>query len=260
MLQMNPLKKVLDNTPKSVYNILNKDGEGFDLSSIPYGGIHNKQPLSSTLWYYYEKVKDVYEKNPSFFNNPPIFAGGYFRDIAWKREWPNDLDLFFNSYGMETSEAEDNLCLFMSELDLPFTEINKAEYAGINPMRIFDIFTLEPRVRTKLQIILKDLGPPSDDPLYVVSDFHYNHGKAALSVKGPAEVHYHGHAIAGLEHKIHVQYRERGFIKCFASLGSADFKQVDYTKNLLDQVKEKTEERAKDLEKLRSKIPGWWPL
>lgn len=232
---MTSLKKVLDKTPKGVYNICKKDGEGFDLSSIPFGrypqGTFRKQDdnregndsaMADTLWPYYKLVRDTYNADPSLFPTPPVFSGGFFSDIVFGR-WPSDLDLFFNSYGMENEEAEDNLCLFLTKMGLGFSEyVAKEQYSrmgitakeqGSGTFRVFNCVPL-PTARCHIQAILKDMGPPEDDPLYVTKDFHYNHSKAALAIVGEPEVHYHGHAVAGWEHSIHVQYREGGHAKC----------------------------------------------
>ena len=219
---MSHLKKLLDKTPKQVYNISKKDGEGFDLSSIPLQEGTSFRPAASepfvrTLWDNYKIIKDQWDKDPSLFPNPPVFSGGFFRDIVWGRNWPADLDLFFNSHGMTKEEAEDNLCLFLVQAGLRFTEQDNARYAGksgLNSFRVFNCETNRAEHRCHLQVILKDLGPPEDDPLYVTNDFHYNHSRAALSVVGDPEIHYHGHAVAGWEHRMHVQYREGGMNKC----------------------------------------------
>lgn len=240
---MPALKKVLDKTPKGVYNICKKDGEGFDLSPIPFGRYPqvtfytkadniregNDSAMADTLWPYYKLVRDTYLSDPSLFPSPPVFSGGFFSDIVFGR-WPSDLDLFFNSYGMEKEEAEDNLCLFLTKLRLGFYELDDFNYVGLGSFRVFNCNPL-PEARCHLQTILKDMGPPDpDDPLYVTKDFHYNHSKAALSVVGPAEIHYHGHAVAGWEHSIHVQYREGGHAKCrdkFFGAGGFKFVKMD---------------------------------
>lgn len=221
---MSALKKVLDSTPKRVYNIRRKDGEGFDLSSIS-----EMSPLADTLYTYYKRVRETYEANTDLFPTPPVFAGGFFRDILWDNFWPADLDLFFNSHGMDPNEAEDNLCLFLHKLGLEYQEVKNEEYAGLNSMRVFNCVGI-PGTRAYLQAILKDCGPPSKDPLYVTEDFHYNHGKAVLSVVGEPEIHYHGHAVAGHLHKIHAAYGEKGMKKCKDKFyGYRDFKQIDFS-------------------------------
>ena len=218
---MSHLKKLLDNTPKQVYNIFKKDGEGFDLSSIPlqeetFFRPASSEPFVRTLWDNYKIIKTQWDKDPSLFPNPPVFSGGFFRDIVWGRNWPNDLDLFFNSHGMTNEEAEDNLCLFLVRAGLRFTEQDNARYAGKEGFNSFRVFNCENNQehRCMLQVILKDLGPPEDDPLYVTNNFHYNHSRAALPVVGEPAIHYHGHAVAGWEHRMHVQYREGGMDKC----------------------------------------------
>lgn len=238
---MTSLKKKLDNTPKQVYNIYKKDGEGFDLSSIPSQEVNRPEfleALETTLAEAYVLFRDAYEKNPTLFPNPPVFAGGFFRDIVWKvGMFPADLDLFFNSYGMEKEEAEDNLCLFLSTLGVTFSELGNSEYAGDpKTFRVFDLKTL-PNSFGHVQVILKDMGPPSDDPLYVTEDFHYNHAKAALSVVGEPVVHYHGHAVFGWEQKCHVAFREKGLDKCRTLFRLKEkFKTLDLTDPLNEKL------------------------
>ena len=218
---MTPLKIKLDKTPKEVYNILNRDGErSIDLSHFPrafefpindYGGAR-EEAIRATLQHWYFKVKDVYDSDPLLFPNPPVFSGGFFRSLIYGL-WPKDLDLFFNSYGMTPEEAEDNLSLFMAKMNESFEEKDNASYAQtLGSFRVFDFFVVQGTC-CPLQIILKDMGPPSDDPLYVTEDFHYNHGKFALSVTSP-EVHIHSHAVAGFRHKMHVYNSDSGLKKC----------------------------------------------
>jgi hypothetical protein len=217
---MTLLKKTLDKYPKEVYNILSRDGErSIDLShfprmftaAIPAVQEAREEGIRATLELWYNKVTDGYNSNPSLFVSPPVFSGGFFRDIIFGG-WPNDLDLFVNSHGLSPEEAEDNLCLFLSSLGEKFTEDDNPEYAGNNAMRVFDFPATAGEV-CKFQVILKDMGPPSDDPLYVTEDFHYNHGKFALSVTSP-EVHIHSHAVAGFRHKMHVYNSDSGLKKC----------------------------------------------
>lgn len=242
---MSTLKKKLDKTPKQVYNIVKKDGEGFDLSSIPFG--YSKTPdyndtnyarvarelrLVPVLWDSYRLVKKTYEENPDLFSNPPVFAGGFFRDIVWGIAYPKDLDLFFNSYGMENAEAEDNLCLFLSKMGLSFKERDYNEYEGSmeGVFRVFDLETVRGH-RCPVQAILKDMGPPEDDPLYVTKDYNYNHSKIALSVAGEPEIHIHGHAVFGWEEMCHVQFGPKGFDKCDNNFPRSRFQRLDLWKD-----------------------------
>lgn len=225
---MSNLKKILDNTPQKVYNICIEDGEGFDLSPIPFSLCRpeRRQPISRCFWNYYSRVKQVYDSNPSLFPTPPVFSGGVFRSIVFGG-FPGDIDLFFNSYGMEDHEAEDALCLFLHKLSIPYEESCNAEYAGIQGFRVFNCYIVSEFFT--LQAILKDMGPPQENPLYVTEDFHYNHAKAALSIEGPPLVYFHGHAVAGWEHKIHVQYRDGGFDKIRTTIGMTNFKLLNLT-------------------------------
>lgn len=291
------LKKALDKVPKSVYNIRRKDGEGFDLSSIPnkFNRAAVEPYFQQTLFNSYSLIKQAYEDDPSLFVAPPVFAGGFLRDILWAK-WPNDLDLFVNSHGLDPTEAEDNLCLFLSKLGVRYQEhcpaFDNAQYARMKIeskadwSTVFRVFNLidneihlplgeERTIMCHTQIILKDLGPPQDDPLYVTNDFHYNHGKAALSVAGEPEIHYHGHAMGGFTHNVHLQYREGGFTKCDEMERSFTYEQrlkvqrLDLTKpitpeSLLDSVKRKTEERNQQLKEFlgsdrnKSSVPLWY--
>lgn len=238
---MKSLQKVLDNTPKAVYNIFKKDGEGFDLSSIPVKNVSGDPFLRSgpdiknrnteTLWMYYRRVRATYEADPSLFPTPPVFSGGFFRDLVWG-QWPRDLDLFFNSHGMTKEEAEDNFCLFLHKLGIPFSEQVGENY--INDPCVFRVFNIEalPNATCHLQVILKDIGPPEDDPLYVTNDFNYNHSRAALPVVGDPAITYHGHAVAGWENRLHVTYREGGLQKCKDfTYGDKSFKVLDLSSN-----------------------------
>ena len=261
---MSHLKKLLDNTPKQVYNIFKKDEERFDLSDIPQGwevgfGFRpagHLPHLSLTLEHAYKLVRNTYEENPDLFPTPPVFAGGFFRDIVWSNSFPSDLDLFFNSHGMTKEEAEDNLCLFMIKMGVPFKERDAslsseayrrmniaAKETGNGAFRVFDFDPITPASRCGIQAILKDMGPPQEDPLYVVEDFHYNHSRAALPVVGEPEIHYHGHAVFGWEQSCHVQFREGGFRKCREKLyGGVKymFKQLDLVANTTSTTKPKS--------------------
>lgn len=261
---MSHLKKLLDNTPKQVYNISKKDEEGFDLSDIPQGwevgfgfsANRHLQPLSLTLEHAYKLVRKTYEENPDLFPTPPVFAGGFFRDIVWANSYPSYLDLFFNSHGMTKEEAEDNLCLFMMKMGIAFKERDafltaeqyvmmkiEAKETGNGAFRVFDFDPITPASRCGIQAILKDMGPPQDDPLYVVKDFHYNHSKAALAIVGEPEIHYHGHAVFGWRQSCHVQFREGGFRKCNEKLYGGkkyQFKQLDLVANTASTLKPKS--------------------
>ncbi len=220
---MSLLQKTLDKYPQEVYNILSRDGErSIDLSHFPrmFTPYHEGQnrgreeAMGRTLELWYNKVTDAYLANPSLFVSPPVFSGGFFRDIILGR-YPDDLDLFVNSHGLTKEEAEDNLCLWMSQLGEKFEEASdNPEYAGqMDAFRVFD-FHSAPNTICRLQVILKDMGPPEENnPLYVTKDFHYNHGKYALQAGQPL-VYAHSEAVAGFRGKAHIYRGRKGQSKC----------------------------------------------
>ncbi len=235
---MSLLKKTLDKYPQEVYNILSRDGErSIDLSHFPrmFTPFHegdNKERedgLRATLEFWYNKVTDAYNANPDLFNTPPVFSGGFFRDIVHGR-YPNDLDLFVNSHGLTREEAEDNLCLFLSSMGEKFVEFENPEYAGQQgAFRVFEVYAVPGTVCT-FQIILKDMGPTEDNPLYVTKDFHYNHGKYALAA-GSSEVYAHSECVAGFRDKVHIYRGEKGKAECNDKFwGSNGYKWFDLDK------------------------------
>lgn len=227
------LKKRLDNTPDKVYNLL-RDGEGRFILPDPLGRIKQNRSYelallgtselallrTSMLTEVYEEFRRAWDSDPSLFPNPPIFAGGFFRDIIWG-EWSNDLDVFFNSHGMTNEEAEDSLALFMAKIPRKFTEKDNRTYvqqrgsdAGLpGVFRVFDEVNWVENF-CPVQIILKDMGPPEDNPLYAVRDFNYNHAMIAMPVTGEPAIHCAGPAVFGWENSCHVQFKKKGLEKC----------------------------------------------
>jgi hypothetical protein len=145
----------------------------------------------------------------------------------------------------------------MAKMNESFVEKDNTAYAStLGSFRVFDFFTVEGTC-CPLQIILKDMGPPSDDPLYVTEDFHYNHGKFALSVTSP-EVHIHGHAVAGFRHKMHVYNSDSGLKKCSDLFyGQRDYKWIDlrdpttWSEDLLERKNKAIKKRNAELEQYR---------
>jgi hypothetical protein len=260
---MSLLQKTLDKYPQEVYNILSRDGErSIDLSHFPrmftpYHEGHNKEReerTRATLELWYNKVTDAYTANPDLFSTPPVFSGGFFRDIVHGR-WPDDLDLFVNSHGLTKEEAEDNLCLFMTAIGEKFVENVNPEYEGQQgAFRVFDIYDV-PNTVCPLQVVLKDMGPPEDNPLYVTKDFHYNHGKYALQAGQPL-VYAHSEAVAGFRAKVHIYRGDKAKAKCDEKFwGFKGYKWIDLDNPATSSAdplllkKEATKKRNKEVAK-----------
>ena len=290
------LKKVLDSTEKRVYNLVREvDGRLTLPTSFPARDKTMAGSLLKTFKPVFETFQRVWKENSDLFPTPPVFAGGFFRDLVWGG-LAKDIDIFFNSHGMTNEEAEDNLCLFLDNCGYKVTE-RISEYHDstathrltLNPrtllydlvptgpsqhglkgvFRVFDqTYTGENfadindgGILVPFQVILKDCGPPTEDPLYVTEGFNYNHGMMAMSVAEDLVLHASGPAVFGWESSCHVQYGPKGFDKAQRGTyhSGVAFKQLDLTKPLdydttpLGAKKRKVNERNTELEQYRKK-------
>lgn len=269
------LKKSLDKYANVVYN-LRIGCEGFPYIGTFYKTITTNPDLTNryeqTLLRNLENVRAVWFDNgfDKIFPNEPVFAGGFFRDLILG-QWPNDLDLFINTYGMDETEAEDNIALFTYMLGgtMEEHEVDAARYEngfpdpnGKEPSQFnkqnFVIFNRlhfdeeQPGgFHIMLQVIGRDFGRNLSSPLDTAADFDYNLVMAVMDLDG--NIHLTKEFVFGATEKKVIVTRPSGMHRSKARLGYTGMEWIDLTKppSAKDIAAAKLAEREKHMAKVK---------